>query len=95
MTTWLRHLLAIAVLPFTVTVLVPLWIARGNGSVIHAGASALEIGLQVAGAIPLVAGVALLASSLRKFAVDGKGTLAPWDPPRPQAPEQSRRVSGR
>ena len=27
---WLRHLLAIAILPFSVAVLVPLWIARRN-----------------------------------------------------------------
>ena len=29
--TWLRHLLSIAILPFTMTVLVPLWIARPLG----------------------------------------------------------------
>ena len=31
--TWvLRHLLAIVVLPFSVTVLIPIWIARQNGT---------------------------------------------------------------
>jgi protein-S-isoprenylcysteine O-methyltransferase Ste14 len=80
--TLLRHLFAITVLPFTVTVLVPLWIARGNGIVPGLGGSALAIGLQFAGAVLLAIGVALFASSLRRFAVDGKGTLAPWDPPR-------------
>jgi len=31
----LRHLLAIAVLPFTVAVVVPVWLARRNGIARH------------------------------------------------------------
>jgi protein-S-isoprenylcysteine O-methyltransferase Ste14 len=30
----------------------------------------------------VVVGVLLFASTLRRFATEGKGTLAPWDPPR-------------
>jgi protein-S-isoprenylcysteine O-methyltransferase Ste14 len=82
MRTILRHLLAIAVLPFTVTVLVPVWITRGNGVTPRIGSTPLEIGLQISGVALLAAGVALFGSSLRRFATDGKGTLAPWDPPR-------------
>jgi protein-S-isoprenylcysteine O-methyltransferase Ste14 len=37
---------------------------------------------QIAGLALLVIGVSLFVSSLRRFASDGKGTLAPWDPPR-------------
>ena len=82
MRTLLRHLLAIAVLPFTVMVVVPLWIARGNGTIVRAGTSPFEIALQPAGGALLACGLTLFVSSLRRFAAEGKGTLAPWDPPR-------------
>lgn len=78
----LRHLLAIAVLPFTVTVVVPVWIARRYGVVAATGSSALVVALQIAGLVVLAVGVLLFVSSLRRFAGDGRGTLAPWDPPR-------------
>ena len=78
----LRHLLAIAVLPFTVTVLVPLWIAMRRGIALAPGASAGALLLQVAGIAVLSVGMVLFLSSLRRFAGEGEGTLAPWDPPR-------------
>src|SRR5688572_6851226 len=34
------------------------------------------------GAVPFAAGMALLVWAARDFLVRGKGTLAPWDPPR-------------
>jgi protein-S-isoprenylcysteine O-methyltransferase Ste14 len=37
---------------------------------------------QFAGLCLLLVGLALFVSSLRRFADDGQGTLAPWDPPR-------------
>lgn len=80
-TSWLRHVLAIAVLPFTMTVLVPVWIARSFGVMPQLGPSWGELALQLAGLPVLGVGVALFAASLRRFAVDGQGTLAPWDPP--------------
>lgn len=80
--TWLRHLLSIAILPFTVTVLVPLWIARQYGVSLALGHDAVEILLQLAGVALLALGLTFFVASLRRFAVDGKGTLAPWDPPR-------------
>lgn len=80
--TVVRHLLAIAVLPFTMTVLIPLWIARRNGTVLALGSSPAEVALQTFGAVLLVIGLRLFAASLTRFAVEGKGTLAPWDPPR-------------
>jgi protein-S-isoprenylcysteine O-methyltransferase Ste14 len=82
MITILRHLLAIAILPFTVTVLVPIWIARRNGVVPSVGTSAAQITLQLAGLGVLGIGLFLFVASLRRFATKGKGTLAPWDPPR-------------
>jgi protein-S-isoprenylcysteine O-methyltransferase Ste14 len=78
----LRHLLAVGVLPFTMAVLVPMWIARRNGIVPSLGATAGEVAAQVAGAALLVVGLTLFLASLRRFATEGRGTLAPWDPPR-------------
>jgi protein-S-isoprenylcysteine O-methyltransferase Ste14 len=76
-----RHLLSIAILPFTVTVLIPLWVARAYHVSFRAGANALEILLQLCGVASLSVGLTLFAASLRQFAVRGRGTLAPWDPP--------------
>jgi protein-S-isoprenylcysteine O-methyltransferase Ste14 len=80
-----RHLVAIAVLPFTVTVLVPRWLLGrfpvprvadvGDGG-------ALAVAAQLAGVVALAVGLTLFVASLRRFATEGEGTLAPWDPPR-------------
>jgi len=37
---------------------------------------------EVTGAVPFIAGVIVLLWCVRDFYVAGKGTLAPWDPPR-------------
>jgi protein-S-isoprenylcysteine O-methyltransferase Ste14 len=78
----LRHFVAIAALPFTVTILVPLWVARRNPIAPRLGESPGVLLLQVAGAAVLLVGLVLFVSSLRRFATEGQGTLAPWDPPR-------------
>jgi protein-S-isoprenylcysteine O-methyltransferase Ste14 len=80
--TLLRHALSIAILPFTVTVLVPLWIARANGIQLALAASAGGVLVQAVGLAALGVGVLLFTASLRRFATEGEGTLAPWDPPR-------------
>jgi protein-S-isoprenylcysteine O-methyltransferase Ste14 len=77
----LRHLLSIAILPVTVTVIVPAWLARRNHTDLAIGTSPSAVGLQVLGVASLGIGLALFVASLRQFAVRGKGTLAPWDPP--------------
>jgi len=82
MTRALRHLLSIAALPFTVAVLVPLWIRGRFGVEPRLGAHAGELLLQLAGALLLAAGLGFFLASLRRFAGEGEGTLAPWDPPR-------------
>lgn len=79
---WLRHLVAIAILPVTVTVLVPWWLARRNGIVPSLGSSSGTLILQGGGLLLLMTGMLLFFSSLRRFAVEGRGTLGPWDPPR-------------
>ena len=78
----LRQLFAIAVLPFTVTIVVPVWIARRYGVAFAEGRNLGELLLQFAGLEVLCVGLLLFAASLRRFAGEGRGTLAPWDPPR-------------
>ena len=82
MVTLVRHLLAIAILPFTVAVLVPVWIARDYGVALTIGRSLGPAFLQVIGLGLLSPGLVLFVASVWRFAADGKGTLAPWDPPR-------------
>src|SRR3954464_11813831 len=78
----LRHLLSIAALPFTVAVLVPLWIARRYEIAPIVGRTPGEIVTQLLGLLMLGIGGVLFAASLRRFVSEGDGTLAPWDPPR-------------
>ena len=66
--TWIfRQLFAIAVLPFTAAVIIPVWLARRNA-----------IGLAPGSRV----GLLLFSTSLSRFITEGRGTLAPWDPPR-------------
>jgi protein-S-isoprenylcysteine O-methyltransferase Ste14 len=78
----IRHLVSIAALPFVVTVVVPVWLARRNNISLRPGTTGLQIVAQNAGVLVLAFGIFLFASSLRRFATEGEGTLAPWDPPR-------------
>jgi protein-S-isoprenylcysteine O-methyltransferase Ste14 len=80
--TLVRHIIAIAVLPFTVTVLVPVWVARRYEVVPTPSTSGGVLLLQGAGLVVLACGLLLFLSTLRRFATEGQGTLAPWDPPR-------------
>lgn len=68
----LRALAAVAALPGIVAFAVPIVLARSAG-----GPPFSWLGL-----VALVPGIALLAWCVREFAVAGRGTLAPWDPPR-------------
>jgi len=70
---FLRALISFLILPGTVAGLIPAWIVsadrgRGHGSIL--------------GAVPLAIGVMMLLWCVRDFYVSGKGTLAPWDPPK-------------
>ena len=69
----LRAALAFLALPGVVAFLVPLLIALGGED--RPAFSLLGLPL-------LVAGTALLAWCVRAFYIAGKGTLAPWDPPK-------------
>ena len=69
-----RALLAFLALPGVVAIAVPAWMAAGA---LRAGGRVYPVGLLL-----LVTGLALLVWCVRDFYVAGKGTLAPWSPPR-------------
>ena len=66
----IRHLLAIAALPFVVAVWIPTWLARRDGLTLTSGATLTQILVQIVGMCLLVIGLALFASSLRRFAAN-------------------------
>ena len=78
----IRHLLSIAALPFMVAVVIPIWLARRYGVQPALAGTLAQVMTQIAGLILGVIGLVLFAASLRRFATEGQGTLAPWDPPR-------------
>ena len=84
MTTLLRHLLSILLLPFTVVVVVPrVLLATEAAAAFHwDGAPAVVWASRAAGVVLLVAGFALFAWCVALFARVGRGTLAPWNPTR-------------
>ena len=69
---FLRALVAFLALPGTVAFAVPVLLLR------PAGRTRLEPG----GAVVLSVGIVVLLACVREFYVAGKGTLAPWSPPR-------------
>ena len=68
-----RALLAFLILPGTFAGLIPAWIVLSD----RWRGQSLSIGL-----VPLGIGAAILLWCVRDFYVIGKGTLAPWDPPK-------------
>jgi protein-S-isoprenylcysteine O-methyltransferase Ste14 len=77
-----RHAFAIAVLPFTVALLIPVWLVHRNGIALRVGSDLAQVLPQVGGLCLLAVGGLLFLASLGRFATEGRGTLAPWDPPR-------------
>ena len=69
-----RALLAFLAMPGIVAVAIPAWMAAGA---LRSGGRVHPVGL-----LPLLTGFALLVWCVRDFYVAGKGTLAPWSPPR-------------
>ncbi len=69
-----RALIAFLALPGVVAIAVPAWFAARS---LRVGGDFHAIGL-----LPMLAGFALLLWCVRDFYVAGKGTLAPWTPPR-------------
>jgi protein-S-isoprenylcysteine O-methyltransferase Ste14 len=82
MRTVVRHLLAVLVLPATVAIFVPLWIARRYAVTFGAPTDVAGWLLLVCGVAFLAVGLGLFCASLYNLVTHGRGTLAPWDPPR-------------
>ena len=78
----LRHMFAIVALPGVVAIVVPVSIARQNGVELAAAHDLQGMALQLSGLALLTVGVWLFSASLYNFWTRGRGTLAPWDPPR-------------
>ena len=80
----MRHLLAIGLLPFVVTVVVPAYIIRTSSTLNISWGLPSPLGLlpTLLGSILVGLGVLLVYKTISLFATVGKGTLAPWDPPR-------------
>ena len=78
-----RQTRAIVLLPGVVTVLVPLLILIGTDWDLGwgLGVAASSLGILIGLAL-VVAGFALWLWTVRLFAQRGRGTLAPWDPPK-------------
>ena len=70
----LRAMLAFLALPGVVAIAIPAWL---TARALQRGA-----GFHAVALLPLLAGFALLLWCVRDFYVAGKGTLAPWEPPR-------------
>jgi protein-S-isoprenylcysteine O-methyltransferase Ste14 len=78
-----KHLRAILLLPFLVTVVIPaivLWLTGPDTLGLWQSAPATRVGLPVLGGALLCLGLVLMASTIRLFVTVGKGTLAPWNP---------------
>lgn len=77
----LRHLFAVLLLPFNVTVVIPTLLFWRGGSALPDQPELLGRIAQVTGGALVAMGLLWFAGSLGRFASDGEGTLAPWDPP--------------
>ena len=80
----LRHLLAIGTLPVVVAVIIPAYLIRADGGPKVGWYLAPPLGLlpTLVGGLLVGLGVLLVYQTVSLFATIGKGTLAPWDPPR-------------
>ncbi len=78
----IRHLIAIVALPISAAVLVPYWIVQRYAIEYGLPINFQGVALQALGGGVLIVGLVLFTASLYNFATLGRGTLAPWDPPR-------------
>jgi len=79
---FLRQLASVMALPFTVTIVIPIWIARRERCALVSPSDAPGLALLLTGVVAVGVGLALFGACLFLFWTRGRGTLAPWDPPR-------------
>jgi protein-S-isoprenylcysteine O-methyltransferase Ste14 len=78
-----KHLRAILLLPFLVTVVIPgiiLWLTGPDTLGLWQSAPATRVALPVLGCALICLGLVLMVATIRLFVTVGKGTLAPWNP---------------
>ena len=78
--TW-RVARAILALPFVATVVIPAVILATGGGWAWELSDGARVATIAGGALLIAGGLALFATTVRLFATEGRGTLAPWDPP--------------
>src|SRR5438552_5163296 len=78
----IRQLISIIALPGIVAIAIPVWIARRASVTFAVPDEALGVVLLLGGAVALLTGLWLFSASLFYFWSRGRGTLAPWDPPK-------------
>lgn len=79
-----KHLRAILLLPFMVTVVIPgtiLWLTGPDTLGLWHFCLATRVGLFLLGGALICLGLVLMVATIRLFVTVGKGTLAPWNPP--------------
>jgi protein-S-isoprenylcysteine O-methyltransferase Ste14 len=79
-----KHLRAILLLPYMVTVVIPtvvLWLTGPDTLGLWQSCPATRVGLPVLGGALACLGLVLMVAAIRLFVTVGKGTLAPWNPP--------------
>jgi protein-S-isoprenylcysteine O-methyltransferase Ste14 len=82
LTMWiLRHAFAIAVLPVTAAVVVPLLLCRRYGITFRPPSTTAAWACAILAVILFLIGALLFVKTVVLFASRGRGTLAPWDPP--------------
>jgi protein-S-isoprenylcysteine O-methyltransferase Ste14 len=78
-----KHLRAILLLPFMVTVVIPgviLWLTGPDTLEVWQSAPATRVGLPILGGALICLGLVLMVATIRLFVTVGQGTLAPWNP---------------
>ena len=79
----IRSAVSVLVLPTIVAGVLPSWIVYTYGALVGWGLPApLDLIPPAVGLAVGAVGLALAVGTIRRFATQGKGTLAPWDPPR-------------
>jgi protein-S-isoprenylcysteine O-methyltransferase Ste14 len=78
----IRQLVSVIALPFTVTIAIPIWIARRNLVTSIRPLDLPGLALVLIGLAVLGVGLLLFVACVFYFWTQGRGTLAPWDPPR-------------